>query len=455
MTLDALDSPAKFLLMSAGRWILRHPHFVLSATTHATVLALLYYFGSYQPEMRQQEAEVASSMRATSMAGTAKRLRDLETIKKLLEKSANRAEPAAESSPDPEQPPETPEDMVERARELAQAIDALDQQIRAEELAMLLGEPEPPPVADETSNQDSTATAPEVTPEMAAREIAALEEKARATLAARQERLEARAHGVRVEGQRPHAGQESANTAAQLEQREPDMAVRGEIADFIRSGESTEQIWQFDARGGEWIPDSGEGGAFQIPAMDATGLVRGKGRLFGAGGQFANRVYLNTWYIIGPFQGRPQGGLFGNPGHPPENAVLLDAVYFGKADRLLKWRYVSSQAYPLIPPDPEVDAVYYGYTEVSVDQDCDLTAWIGADDDVQIYLNDRLVWKGGNIFKKLPYFYALIDPRTTHARDYNISEGKRVLHFNKGRNKLFFKLSNGPQGTSLSFVLTP
>ena len=47
--------------------------------------------------------------------------------------------------------------------------------------------------------------------------------------------------------------------------------------------------------------------------------------------------------------------------------------------------------------------MYYGYTEVSVDEDCDLTAWIGADDDAQIYVNDRLVWRGGKV-QKMPYF---------------------------------------------------
>ena len=142
------------------------------------------------------------------------------------------------------------------------------------------------------------------------------------------------------------------------------------------------------------------------------------------------------------------------PSYPPEKAVLLDAVYYGKDERLLKWRYVTAQSYPLVPPDAVEDSVYYGYTEVFVDEACDLTAWIGADDDVQIYLNDRLVWEGGNVNKQCRTSMPSSDSGATHLRDYNRTEGKRVLHFNKGRNKIFFKLSNGPNHAFLSMVLT-
>jgi hypothetical protein len=146
--------------------------------------------------------------------------------------------------------------------------------------------------------------------------------------------------------------------------------------------------------------------------------------------------------------------MFSNPPHPPETAVLLDAVYYGKDERVLRWRYMTAQSYPLILTNNVEDSVYYGYTEVSVDQDCDLTAWIGADDDVQIHLNDRLVWKGGNV-NKGAYFEAVYNQDQGYLRDYNRTEGRRVLHFNKGRNTLFFKLSNGPNGAYLSMVLTP
>jgi hypothetical protein len=482
---DARRSPLLFLIAAALRQIARRPYLSLSVAAHAALLALAYYFGTYQMELRQQEADVASSLRATSVASTVKRLQDLQTIKQLLEKSANRDDTQTEPSPAPETEPQTPEEMVERARELSAAIETLDQEIRAEELAELTGVPKPPPAAEPapvepTPVEPAPAAVPEapvagkpdlgktdarqadarmppaVTQEKAASEVAALEAKARATLARRQQRLEARANGVHVDqGTAAGTGEQTTSGAAAAPRAKGDeslSAVRAEMADFIGAGEGVEEKNRSTAYAGLEFFDRGTN---QIPPVDVTSLVRGQGRMLGAGGEYANRVYLNSWYIIGPFPGRHGGDLYENPSYPPGKAVLLDAVYFGKGQRLLKWQYVTAQDYPLYPPDAVEDSVYYGYTEVFVDQASDLTAWIGSDDDVQIYLNDHLVWKGGNIGKQ-SYFDAVFNPNTDaiHVRDYNRTEGKRVVHFNRGRNRLFFKLSNGPNLGYVSMVLT-
>lgn len=50
------------------------------------------------------------------------------------------------------------------------------------------------------------------------------------------------------------------------------------------------------------------------------GTAKGSGRMLGAGGRYAERVYLNNWYLIGPFPGRHGKGLFKNLRHPPEDA---------------------------------------------------------------------------------------------------------------------------------------
>ena len=453
MTRQAHPSPLQFLIVAALRQIARRPYLSASVVVHAALLALLYYFGSYQPELREREAEVASSLRATSVASTAKRLQDLETIKHLLEKSADPVDAPPEPTPDSSAPPKTPAEMVERARELSQAIDTLDKKIQEDELAKL-GVPKPPPVNQQPQKIEVKAkerladagnangsTQATVTPEQAANEVARLESNARTTLAKRQQRLDARANGVPVEGSEHGSGAKSAGGNA---------AVRSEIAEFIRAGQSADQSTQSTKYADQNFFD---GGNSEIPPVDVANLVLGRGRMFGAGGEYANRVYLNSWYIIGPFAGRHGADLFDNPSYPPEKAVLLDAVYYGKDKRLLQWRYVTSQSYPFYPPDETEDSVYYGYTEVSVDQACDLTAWIGVDDDVQIYLNDQLVWKGGNV-NKGSYFNTIFNTSNTYLRDYNRTEGKRVLHFNKGRNKIFFKLSNGPNLGFLSMVLT-
>jgi hypothetical protein len=401
------------------------PYVPLSLLAHGALLGFVYYFGSYQPEMREQQVEVANSLRATGMASTARSVRALEKIKELLEKSDDRAEPDA--APPTSALPQTPEELVERARELSQAIEALDQQTREEELARLSGDTAlPPPPAD---SQTSDAPLPK-DPESAAQEVAKLEARARDVLARHQRQLEAQANGVQVDG--PAGSARQAEIAGTDEGNGPGAQWHsgvGTARDFHGSG------------------------TVLVPPVDASGLVRGRGRMLGPGGEYANRIYVNSWYVIGPFQGTRPGRLRGNPVYPPEQAVLLDAVYFGKNDRLLKWRYVSEQSYPLVPPDSSEHAIYYGYTEVSVPEDCDLVAWIGADDDAQVYLNDHLVWAGGTV-SLIQYIQAIWDPRETHLRDYNFTEARLVLRFNKGRNKVFFKLSNGWQGTHLSFVLT-
>jgi hypothetical protein len=469
MRSEEYEFPSQSLVAVTVREIRRRPYLPLSVVAHAVLLALAYYFGSYQVGLREQAAEIASSLRATDMAGTARRLQDLETIKQLLEKSANRADSVRESSPAREAMPQTLEEMVERARELSAAIETLDEEIEAAELADLLGAPElPPDVAEPPAAVPAPAVAndhvepqsgePSVTPEMtadqvAADEVAALEATARATLARRQQRLEAKANGVLVNGGAAGSSEKDGDGDPRAP---PDgrrsSTLHTEIADFLGAGPRVAQTIHPETYAG-WVIDFSDRRDFEAPTLDPSDLVLGGGRMFGASGEYANRVLINSWYMIGPFPGRHGDDLFDNPVYPPEKAVLLDAVYLGKEGRVLKWRYVATQSYPLVPPDLVEDGVYYGYTEVRVDEDCDLTAWIGADDDAQIYVNDRLVWRGGKV-SKMPFFNTIFAPGARHTRDYNRSEGKRVVHFNKGRNKIFFKLSNGAQGMFLSLVLT-
>jgi hypothetical protein len=455
MTLTASDSPLQFLIVAAGKQLVRRPYLPISVVVHAALLTFLYYFGSSQTDLREQETEIASSLRATELAGAARQLRDLETVKQLLERSADRVDSQSEPATEPS-PPQTPEEIVRRARELSREIEALDEQIKAGELAELTGEAAPPPPEDKANDayQEEVGAPETITPEMAASEVAALEAKARAALAEREQRLEARENGVTIEplkpGSRAQAGS-GAPSSRSASGKTSRSSARRETNDFTggAGGRAEEMRQSVTYASLSFLND----GSLRIPPVDSATLVRGRGRIFGAGGEYSNRAYLNTWYIIGPFPGRHGSGLFDNPSYPPEKAVLLDAAYYGKDRRVLRWRYVAAQDYPLVPPDSVEDSVYYGYTEVSVDQACDLVAWIGADDDVRIWLNDRVVWEGGNVNKR-PYFDAVFVTRNTYLRDYNRTEGQRVLHFNKGRNKLFFKLSNGPNNPYLSLVLT-
>ena len=73
------------------------------------------------------------------------------------------------------------------------------------------------------------------------------------------------------------------------------------------------------------------------------------GRVFGPDGIFATRVYLDSWYVIGPFAGRGAHSM--ETAYPPEGDIDLDGVYPGMEGRVLAWRYASRGFYPFVPPD--------------------------------------------------------------------------------------------------------
>ncbi len=90
------------------------------------------------------------------------------------------------------------------------------------------------------------------------------------------------------------------------------------------------------------------------------------------------------------------------------------------------------------------------------DEDCDLLAWFGADERLrQVYVNDHAVWPGGSVKPDALSQPPSGQPGTNSSAGLQLSpKVSAVVHFNKGRNKVFFKLTNGAQGTHLSFVLT-
>lgn len=455
------------LKMGSSRWCL-----LVSLGLHAGLAAWLYHVGNVEVG-RRQETQVAESVRATAQARTqaqmARRVDDLRKIKELLEQSANRApEPAPTQEPTAATTPAEPDRMLKQAREMSRAIDELGREMQAEELARLTEK------TKEEARAEVDAAAPADPPPDNSEqgdpeaELADLEVKARAVLASRAQQLAREHKGVQVErgGDKGKANDADGNgngkgkgsasgQGSTLAGLSPDAIQRTaeEIARFMREGREPERDWTSplykDKRQDMFAGRSG-----QVPSIDTARTVKGRGRTFGAGGQYANRIYLNSWYMIGPFQGRHGVGLFNNPKHPPEDAVLLDAVYHGKDKRVVKWEYMNEARYPLVPRVAEEDAVYYGYTEVFMDQERDMLVWIGADDNASVKVNDRLVWKGGNAAKRW-FYQSVYTGKTTYERDYNRTEGQRLVRFRKGRNTVFFKLSNGPTRLFFSMVLTP
>ncbi len=186
------------------------------------------------------------------------------------------------------------------------------------------------------------------------------------------------------------------------------------------------------------------------PTVDVATLHTAAGRVFGAGGTYAERVYLDTWYVIGPFAG--QGDESMQHGYPPEDNVDLDAVYPGLDGRTLAWQFTSRGFYPFIPPDRAENAVYYAWTELRVDEDRDVWLSIAADDDSMLWLDERLVWVSSPGDK--PWYHPPYYLRDELVGSLALTEGQRRVHLAAGVHRLLFKLHNNTDKTFFSVVLS-
>lgn len=151
-------------------------------------------------------------------------------------------------------------------------------------------------------------------------------------------------------------------------------------------------------------------------------------------------MFVNSWYVIGPFP---------NPGRinlrrkfPPESVIDLDATYPGKDGQTLRWEYRQSRSSlshkgsraEVTPSNNQEYAIWYAYSEVFLDRECDLWVAIGSDDRSDVWLNDLPIWGSGN-----------------NLKEWKIDEGFRRVHFRKGRNTMLMRLENGhgPAGFSI------
>ena len=186
------------------------------------------------------------------------------------------------------------------------------------------------------------------------------------------------------------------------------------------------------------------------PRVDAATLRTAAGRVFGAGGAYAERVYLDTWYVIGPFAGKGDESM--QAAYPPEDDVDLDAAYPGPEGRTLTWQFTSRGFYPFIPPDRRDDSVYYAWTELRVDEDRDVWLSIAADDDSMMWLDERLVWVGAPGDK--PWYHPPYYLRDELVGSLALAEGRRRVHLDAGVHRLLFKLVEGDERAFFSVVVS-
>lgn len=446
----------------------RHPWLPLSLAAHVALAASLYTAGPVRVGFKRSadvRVHVEQSLRQTARREVQRQLRAMEEIREALEQSAGVSLKGGDAKA-------AAKDPVARARQLAASIEAVQQQVRATEMARLLNIPEQEALkrvraeaARLPGPKPARTEAPEAT-------VARLAAQARAVLVQRRTQLLAQQQGTAVQpGKRAPGDGRASGMAKERGAAGPGSGKSGAPGNGGNTGMSSASGSRLEAlaRGLEMGPPGaltgssldmsssaftdirGYGGYLAPPPLDAARVKPGTGRVLGAGGPFASRVVLDTWYVIGPFEGR--GGDSQQAIYPPERGVDLDAVYYGKNDLPVRWTWQQDADYPSIPHPRAENAVYYAYTEVTVDEDVDLWAWIGADDDSKMWFNDRLVWISSRVDDK-PWYRQPFYRQRTAVATRNLSEGQRKLHFHKGRNTILLKLYNGVNLMFYSVVLS-
>lgn len=155
-------------------------------------------------------------------------------------------------------------------------------------------------------------------------------------------------------------------------------------------------------------------------------------------------LYLDTWYIIGPWENH--GKLDHRDIFPPELSIDFDAEYLGKkyprgSDKgkpmKLRWQFTQSGRIQVVPPNELSNSVYYAYTEIHFEEDTNMLLAVASDDSSKLWINDLVIWDD-----------------KTHS-DWRIGEGSRKVFFHKGYNRLLLRLENRSSETEFSVLICP
>jgi hypothetical protein len=464
-----------------SRLVRRRRFFLGSLAVHVMAFLAISQWHSdavVDATVQANSSRIQASTQAAQRHGMRRQVDSLKAMKELMER-IDRAQQAgdpltADTADDPAKenqaptPPaarkdpvaQTPQEMLDQARTLRDSIQKIELAARAKEMARLLKiSPQDALEQLQQQAQEKAKAAPTrdasqpLTDEQVAQTLAGYEQQARESLHSRQQLSEHQANGTPLgkagapgsasqaaPGDKAAAGQASQGGTGSVEgPAGRNGAAGGGQADHRRSGVIDLNPRRYDAP----LPPI---------ALDIAKLRLGYGNVLGSGGAFANRVVVDQWYVIGPFSAPDPGSM--QKVYPPEMLVDLDAVYLGKGRRVLRWQYLSSAPYPLIPPDEAEQAMYYGYTELNSDKARDVYMAFGADDDARAWVNEKLVWSSGNQAKRW-YTRGGVMSLKGDIQTANLIEERRLVHLRKGRNTILFKLYNNPLDVFFSLVLEP
>ena len=204
---------------------------------------------------------------------------------------------------------------------------------------------------------------------------------------------------------------------------------------------------------GSGLPGSGDGAGSGPPAVRKN-LVAVPGRVIGSNAVPGRWMYVDSWYLLGPFDNAGRSNI--DKQFPPETVVDLNATYIGKRGRQIRWEFHQSARPEIVPlfesynPLPggntggtdsfkarDLDyIIYYGYTELRAEQDCDVWIAVGSDDFSKLWIEDQLVWASG-----------------MRHKSWRVDEGLRKVRLKQGVNRVLFRVENGHSRTEFSLAV--
>lgn len=185
------------------------------------------------------------------------------------------------------------------------------------------------------------------------------------------------------------------------------------------------------------IGDHSEGTPESPPRLAEEDVIRQAlpGRTFNRSSPRTGWLYLDTWYVIGPWENRSRLGF--EQTWPPETLVDLDAEYTGKNGQSLIWRFHQTDNIRVKPPAETESATYYGYTEVYFEEAGDMLVAIASDDAAKVWINDLVIWEDDGL------------------SPWRLDEGFRKVRFRQGYNTVLMRVDNGPINCTWSLLLCP
>jgi len=196
-------------------------------------------------------------------------------------------------------------------------------------------------------------------------------------------------------------------------------------------------------------------GVYGVPPEVTQQFKALPGRRVAARGNSPAWLYVDSWYIIGPFDNTDRQNI--DRKFPPETIVDLNATYPGKNGVPIRWEFNQSgtpnvrplfKGYNAVWKDPLLTplenfrrnyeyCIYYAYTELFFEKECDLWVAVGSDDFSKLWIEDYLVWSSG-----------------TDLKAWQTDEGVRKVHFKKGINRILYRIENGNNLTEFSLVVS-